>query len=286
MPPPAGPSNLPEGPARRALARSVPGTCLARAGYKSIRPAPGGPAPCRAAPAGASAPSPWSTVASRHRQRVRRRRRSFRRLLLRALAVSALLHGALLALWRAPPPPTPGSPAGEAAPSPAPPPAEALRAVDVRVRRAEAGEEAGRPVAARLPEAGRAPAAEPAANGLSLEPVPASGAPRLALAGEGPPASGRGSSGPEGDPSVVSPPVPRSLLPQWSPPEEVRGERVTVHVEVGPDGRPTGHVRLEPPTESERFNRRLREALTSIRYRPGTRAGSPVTAWAEITFVF
>lgn len=225
-------------------------------------------------------------MASRHRQRIRRRRRAFRRLLLRAFAVSAVLHGALLALWRTAPPPPPGAAAGDPASSPARVPEEALRAVDVRPDRAEAGDRSGRPVAARLPEAEGVPTRNPSASGLSLETVPASGAPRLTLAGEKRAATGGGTSGPEGEPAEVSPPVPRSLLPQWSPPEEVRGTRVTVHVEVGADGRPTGHVRLDPPTDSERFNRRLREALTSIRYRPGTRAGTPVTAWAEITFVF
>ena len=54
-------------------------------------------------------------------------------------------------------------------------------------------------------------------------------------------------------------------------------------MEVGRDGRPTGRVRLEPATESEEFNRRLRETLTSLRYSPGTRAGEPVVAWV---FVF
>lgn len=205
---------------------------------------------------------------------------------MRALVASAALHAALLLLWRTGPARPAGTAAEAARTAPAPAPEEALRAVEVEVRAGRTGEREGRPVAARLPEAGRPAARQPAESGLVLERVSASGGPRLTLTGGGPSASGGERGGRAGDPSRVSPPVPRSLLPQWSPPEDVRGSRVTVRVEVGPDGRPTGRVRLDPPTESERFNRRLREALTSIRYRPGTLAGRPVTAWAEITFAF
>ncbi|MFB6368305.1 MAG: energy transducer TonB, partial [Gemmatimonadota bacterium] len=109
---------------------------------------------------------------------------------------------------------------------------------------------------------------------------------RTVLSGGGGSAAGEEGSGSPGEPGRISPPVPRSLLPRWDPPPSVRGTRVTVHVEVGRDGRPTGRVRLEPPTGNESFDRRLREALTSIRYRPARRAGEPVVAWAEITFVF
>lgn len=226
-----------------------------------------------------------------HQQTVRGRRRGYRRLLARALAASALLHAALFALWRVQPlpPPGTGAPAGEA-PSPAPPPEDALRVTRIAPA-ADAGEEPSRPAAARLPEAREPTVHEPTSSpseALSLERVrPASGAPRLALStGEGSPAQGSGPAGSAGEPGRISPPVPRSLLPQWNPPEGVRGTRVTVRVEVGRDGRPTGRVRLEPPTSSEEFNRRLRETLTSLRYRPARRAGEPVVAWAEITFVF
>lgn len=226
-------------------------------------------------------------MTNRHQESVRGRRRGYRRLLARALALSALLHAALFALWRVGPPPQPGTGAdADGAPAPSPP-EDALRVMEVRP--AAEGADAGRP-AARLPEA-RAPAVrEPSsarAGEMALRRVRASGAPRLALSGPGGSASdGQGGSGTRGEPGRISPPVPRSLLPQWDPPESVRGTRVTVHVEVGRDGRPTGRVRLEPSTGNEAFDRRLEEALTSIRYRPGRRAGEPVVAWAEITFVF
>lgn len=227
-----------------------------------------------------------------HQQSVRGRRRGFRRLLLRALALSVLLHAALLFLWRvgpAPPPGTGGSPG--AAPSTSPPADEAMRVTEIAPPAAESEEDGGRPVAARLPETETPVVRDPvpAPTAMSLERISsrAGGAARLALAtgGEGASASGEGSGSP-GEPGRISPPVPRSLLPQWDPPPDVRGTRVTVMVEVGRDGRPTGQVRLEPPTGSEEFNRKLRETLTSLRYRPGTRAGQPVVAWAEITFVF
>lgn len=223
-----------------------------------------------------------------HQQSARRRRRGFRRLLIRAVAVSALLHLALLALWRVGPAPPPGTGASAGSPSPSPPPDETVRAVELVRPAEETGEESGPPAAARLPEAGapvvRDPVSAPAAISLDRVSSGSAGSPRLALAG-GEGASG-GDEGSPGEPGRISPPVPRSLLPEWDPPPEVSGSRVTVMVEVGRDGRPTGQVRLEPPTESARFNRRLREIFTSLRYRPGTRAGQPVVAWAEITFEF
>ena len=227
-----------------------------------------------------------------HQQPVRSRRRGFRRLLVRALAVSVLLHAAVLLLWRVQPRPPHGTGASAgAAPSPSPPPDEAMRAVEIVRPAAETDDEEGRPVAVRLPETDPPTVSDPLYDRptLVLERVAAAaaGSRRLTLAagGEGAPSGGEETGSP-GEPGRISPPVPRFLLPQWDPPPEVRGTRVTVRVEVGRDGRPTGQVRLEPPTENEDFNRRLRETLTSLRYSPGTRAGEPVVAWAEITFVF
>ncbi len=229
-----------------------------------------------------------------HQQSVRNRRRGFRRLLARALAVSVLLHAAVLILWpvEPPPPPETGDPAGTAS-TPVPPPDEALRAVQVDIARpaVDPGGREGPPAASRLPDTEASAVREPVSSqaALSLERVTAgaAGSTRLALTtgGEGASSGGQRAAG-SGEPGRISPPVPRSLLPRWDPPPEIRGTRVTVRVEVGRDGRPTGQVRLEPPTENGDFNRRLRETLTSLRYRPGTRAGEPVKAWAEITFVF
>lgn len=81
-------------------------------------------------------------------------------------------------------------------------------------------------------------------------------------------------------------PVPRSLVPQWDPPADVRGMRVTVRVHVDALGRPTGEVWLDPPTPDRRFNRLLVRKVRGMRYHPARRNGRPVDGWAEITFVF
>lgn len=81
-------------------------------------------------------------------------------------------------------------------------------------------------------------------------------------------------------------PVPRSLIPEWNPPDEVRGTRVTARVRVDADGNPVGEVLLLPPTPNREFNRALVEKVLRMEYIPAQRDGRPVEAWAEITFVF
>lgn len=97
--------------------------------------------------------------------------------------------------------------------------------------------------------------------------------------GAGEAGSGRGSE-------AARDPVPRSLVPQWDPPSEIRGTRVTIRVHVDPEGRPTGEVELRPPTADEGFNRELIETVRRMEYLPARRGGQPVAGWAEITFVF
>ena len=81
-------------------------------------------------------------------------------------------------------------------------------------------------------------------------------------------------------------PVPRSLIPEWNPPDEVRGTRVTARVRIDADGNPVGEVLLLPPTPNREFNRALVEKVLRMEYIPAQRDGRPVEAWAEITFVF
>lgn len=81
-------------------------------------------------------------------------------------------------------------------------------------------------------------------------------------------------------------PVPRSLIPEWNPPDEVRGTRVTARVRVDADGHPVGEVQLLTPTPNREFNRALVEKVLRMEYIPAQRDGRPVEAWAEITFVF
>lgn len=132
----------------------------------------------------------------------------------------------------------------------------------------------GRPVAVEMPRLALAPAGGPGGEGTREA--------RPGMAGRGPAAGRDGSAGG----GSATPAVPRTLLPEWSPPNSVRGSRVTVRVEVDADGRPTGRVELLPPTPSESFNRTLRQRMTSVRYLPQRHGGEPVKGWAEITYVF
>lgn len=107
--------------------------------------------------------------------------------------------------------------------------------------------------------------------------------PRL-LGGEGGGSGRDGSAAGAGDRRM--PAVPRSLFPAWDPPASVRGRTVTVRVHVDSGGRPTGIVELDPPTPDEAFNRKLRERVRRMEFRPARRNGEAVAAWAELTFEF
>lgn len=221
------------------------------------------------------------------------RRRRFRRILGWSLLASLLLHGALLLLWRAPGPGGAGE-AASAVPRPPRPREEWSGIRAVTVRRAPAAEAARRSEAevrrsAVLPE----PRVRPARHSrLALETVRpgAAAVPRVGEGAASPEGTGepgsRGSGGSGGPAGGASPPVPRTLVPEWDPPGEVRGTRVTVRVEVDVRGDPTGEVVLDPPTPSESFNRRLRRRMASLEFLPARRDGQPVRGWAEITFVF
>lgn len=206
------------------------------------------------------------------------------------MVASVALHLAAVLLWPSGPPadPTPGGTGDR--PSAAGP--EGIQVVEVRAAASPGGRQAG-PRAADVPTPSR-----PVPTPARMEPVPVNApTPRWVGAGGGGSggdpdggtgsgsSAGEGSDG-EGDGDAFSPPVPRSLLPDWSPPEEVRGHRVTVRVEVDERGRPTGRVELEPPTPSESFNRELRRRMARLEFLPARRDGRPVAAWAEITFTF
>ena len=80
-------------------------------------------------------------------------------------------------------------------------------------------------------------------------------------------------------------PVPKSVIPQWDPPESVRGLQVTVYVLVDEQGWPRD-VELDPPTPDNGFNRHIVSQVKGWKYRPARRAGQSITGWAEITFIF
>ena len=114
--------------------------------------------------------------------------------------------------------------------------------------------------------------------GGALTPTLGTPGPRSADASGGPRLGGTGAR--------TTSPVPRSLIPEWNPPDEVRGTRVTARVRVDIDGNPVGEVQLLPPTSNREFNRALVEKVLEMEYIPAQRDGRPVEAWAEITFVF
>jgi len=194
-----------------------------------------------------------------------------------SLLISALLHAAVLFAWRSGPSVARGP--GEAS--------EAVRTLDLGGALQAISFSLARPFEIPAPP-------EPA--DLTDEPLidlpeiggaltPALGTPGLGstdASGSGPArGSGLGGTG-----ARTTSPVPRSLIPEWNPPDEVRGTRVTARVRVDADGNPVGEVLLLPPTPNREFNRALVEKVLRMEYIPAQRDGRPVEAWAEITFVF
>lgn len=206
--------------------------------------------------------------------------RRFRRPLLGGLLASVLLHAGLALAWRAPAPGPPGpSEDRDRAELPAAPRPDALRAVAVRTRPPPSTRVPPPPapiVAAEVRVAAPEAARDATLTRVELAPAPAT-----------PGGAGAGSAGAgTGSGDGVQPPVPRSVLPEWSPPESVRGERITVRVFVDIHGRPAGPVELAPPTSSRDFNRRLIRKVREMEFRPARGPEGAVAAWAELTFVF
>ena len=102
---------------------------------------------------------------------------------------------------------------------------------------------------------------------------------------EGYDGGGDGGSDAEGRYRVTAP-EPRSIIPEWDPPSEVKGMQVMVRVLIDPYGNPVGDVELRPNTPNRKFNKRLREKVLRMDYKPARRQGRAITAWAEMTFVF
>jgi hypothetical protein len=101
-----------------------------------------------------------------------------------------------------------------------------------------------------------------------------------------PDGSGRGDGGADEDGRFrVTAPEPRVIVPEWDPPDEVKGTRVQIRVLVGADGRALD-VELRPQTPDARFNRRLIDTYMSVDYRPAVRMGRAVSAYTEITLIF
>ena len=80
-------------------------------------------------------------------------------------------------------------------------------------------------------------------------------------------------------------PEPRVIVPEWDPPDEIRGTSVQIRILVSAEGRAL-EVELRPRTPNAGFNRRLEETYMQMDYKPGRRMGRPITAPAEITLIF
>lgn len=81
-------------------------------------------------------------------------------------------------------------------------------------------------------------------------------------------------------------PTPRSIIPRWDPPKELRGQRVTFRVRVDERGEPTGEIEVLPEIADTEFARRVRKDLLTMDYLPGRQDGRPVADWAELTLTF
>lgn len=210
--------------------------------------------------------------------------RRYRRALAVGLASSVLLHGLVFLAWRTG---APGGGSGARDRSAAEEPRvrrawrdEALEAVTLSARREREIRVPSPPApVSPAPAQVDAPAVETTGRLVGVE----LGRRDFERPGAG--ASGERASA-EGPGGSVSPPVPRSVLPEWNPPSDVRGQRVTVRVYVDTTGLPAGPVELRPPTSSADFNRRLREKVRRMEFAPARAGGRVVAAWAELTFVF
>jgi hypothetical protein len=80
--------------------------------------------------------------------------------------------------------------------------------------------------------------------------------------------------------------TPRSIIPTWDSPQELKGMVVTIRVLVDAGGRPTGEIRVQPRIRNSRFDRELRRRFLSMDYDPAIRGGQAVSDWAEMTLTF
>ena len=101
-----------------------------------------------------------------------------------------------------------------------------------------------------------------------------------------PDGTGRGDGGTEAEGQFrLTAPEPRVIVPEWDPPDEIKGTTVQIRVLVSADGRAL-EVELRPRTPNSGFNRRLTETYMQMDYKPGRRMGRAITAPAEITLIF
>lgn len=101
-----------------------------------------------------------------------------------------------------------------------------------------------------------------------------------------PDGQGQGDGGTEAEGQFrVTAPEPRVIVPEWDPPDEIRGTTLQIRVLVSAEGRALD-VEIRPRTSNSGFNRRLVDTYMEMDYKPGRRMGRPITAPAEITLIF
>jgi hypothetical protein len=212
-----------------------------------------------------------------------------RRALWTGLAISAAFHALLLFGWRAPSPDGPGSLAA------------GPRAGDYRAA-AGGGEMIALAIAAPRPiEVPAPPDTRPQIRDPELpvpEPErhivtaslsgPRSGAAADGRSGQGlPGADGAGDGGTErAGRDRRTPPTPRSIVPRWDAPKELRGQRVTLRVRVDSRGEPTGEIDIQPRIADAGFEKQLRRDVLAMDFLPGRQDGRAVADWAELTLTF
>lgn len=213
----------------------------------------------------------------------------YRRALWTGLAISAAFHGLLLFGWRSPSLDGPGSLAA------------GPRAGDYRAA-AGGGEMVALAIAAPRPiEVPAPPQTRPQIRDPDLRvPEPEQHIVAASLSGPSGGTPGDGHTGP-GLPGVDGAgdggtertgrdrrtfPTPRSIIPRWDPPKELRGQSVTLRVRVDSRGEPTGEIEIEPRIADARFEKQLRRDVLAMDFLPGRQDGRPVADWAELTLTF
>ena len=215
--------------------------------------------------------------------------RRHRRTVLIAFAMSAAVHGAVFLIWKSDLQPLPGTVAaglrmGDASAAAgggimqaialAPP-----REILVPPRPEEMPDFDAPEVDVRMPREAQIQARFQDLQGGGVYPGSDEGPGR-------PDGTGMGDGGTEAEGRFrVTAPEPRVIVPEWDPPDEIRGTTVQIRVLVSAEGRAL-EVEIRPRTRNSGFNRRLVDTYMQMDYKPARRMGRAVTAPAEITLIF
>lgn len=82
--------------------------------------------------------------------------------------------------------------------------------------------------------------------------------------------------------NVIVPPSPRGMILPPDAPRSLKGKSTVVWVFVTELGEVVADsTRLDPPSRDRRYNSRLIAEAVEWRFRPGTKGGIPIAAWAQ-----